>query len=160
MYPIPLDKQQKNDLKFYERWSPNNWQPSTRIQFLGQMYKLLKLLYLPYPFWNLFYGLDFVSKILKICYQVCCWNAIFLKQCMISSHIVNSWNYIYPSLMVKEEKKPQSTLIHQKVSFCFDLKMPILQKPWFVKFCNCNDYSHMFQISYRYLWKRYMLVKK
>lgn len=31
--------------------------------------------------------------------------------------------------MVKEEKKPQNTLIHQKVSFCFDLKMPILQKP-------------------------------
>jgi hypothetical protein len=36
--------------------------------------------------------------------------------------------------MVKEKKKPQNTLIYQKVSYSFDLKMPILQKPWFVKF--------------------------
>ncbi len=77
--PIPLDKRQKMIWNSMNGWSPNNWQPSTRIQFLSQMYKLLKLLYLPYPFWICFYGLDFASKIFNICYQVCYWNTIFLN---------------------------------------------------------------------------------
>jgi hypothetical protein len=78
--PIPLDKQQK---MIWNSMNNDNLTIGNHLleyNFLGQMYKLLKLFYLPYPFWKKIYGLDFPSKIFNICYQVCCWNAIFLKQ--------------------------------------------------------------------------------